>query len=359
LSEALLGTRALNRALLARQLLLRRHELPVADAIERLAGLQAQNPGDPYVGLWSRLEPFRPEELGALIEARAAVRIVTMRATLHLLSARDCVAFRPVVQPVLDRTLRGSQFGKDVAGVDMAELLATARALLEEEPQAASELGRRLHERWPDRDALSLGYAAHYSLPLVQVPPRGVWGKTGRARVTTAEAFLGRPLAAGTAPDAMILRHLAAFGPATVADVRAWSGLTGLGEAVERLRPGLRIFRDERGRELLDVPDGPLPDPDTPAPPRLLPQFDNVLLGHADRSRVLGDRGLVLRAVLLDGFVAGSWRLERRGRGAATLHVTLDEPPSTHDGEALREEAERLLAFLAADAPVREVRFAY
>jgi hypothetical protein len=360
--ETVLGPRALNRALLERQLLLYRRELGVAEAIEWLVGLQAQVPRDPYVGLWSRLDGFRPEALGELIETGRAVRIATLRGTLHLHTDRDCLALRPVVQPVLTRIVSGVRaWQRDLDGLDVKEVLAVARGLVEEEPRGVAELGRMLRERWPERDAAVLGYAAHYSLPFVQVPPRGVWGRTGRARVTTAEAFLGRPLATETAPDAMVLRYLAAFGPATVADVRAWCGLSGLREAVDRLRPGLRSFRDERGRELLDVPDGPLPSPATPAPPRFLPEYDNVLLGHEDRTRVLGparrafgEGGMSGSAFLLDGFVAGRWRLER-DRDGATLLVAPYEPLGRDDSDALRDEGERLLALLAADAPARAV----
>jgi hypothetical protein len=346
MSEAVLGPRALNRALLERQLLLRRASPPdVPAAIERLVGLQAQNPGDPYVALWSRLEGFRPEELGELVESRRAVRIATLRGTLHLHTAADCLALRPVVQPVLSRIVGGvAAWRRSLDGVDEGEVIALARTLVEQEPRTISQLGRLLAERWPGRDPQALGYLAHYSLPLVQVPPRGVWGKTAAARVTTAEAFLGRPLERDAAPDAMIRRYLAAFGPATVADVRAWCGLSGLREAVERLRPALRSFRDERGRELLDVPDGALPDPETPAPPRFLPEYDNVLLGHADRTRILGSRRFPGRGFLVDGFIAGTWRLD----GPAMI-VAPYEPLPRAERAPLRDEAERLLGLLGGD----------
>jgi hypothetical protein len=362
LSETVLGPRALNRALLERQMLLTRSDLGVAEAIEWLVGLQAQEPRDPYVALWSRLQGFRPAELGELIETGGAVRIATLRGTLHLHTARDCLALRPVVQPVLTRIVNGVRaWQRELDGLDVREVAAVARGLVEAEPLGVAEIGRALRERWPDRDASVLGYAAHYSLPLVQVPPRGVWGRTGRARVTTAEAFLGRELEPETAPDAMVLRYLAAFGPATVGDIRAWCGLSGLREVVDRLRPQLRSFRDERGRELLDVPDGPLPDPATPAPPRFLPEYDNVLLGHDDRTRVLGTErprpapeGVSGWAFLVDGFLAGRWRLER-DHDAARLIVAPDDPLRQDDADALRDEGARLLALLAADAGSREV----
>jgi len=197
-------------------------------------------------------------------------------------------------------------------------------------------------------------------VPLVQVPPRGIWGTGGLARHTSAEHWLGRPRGRSAAPGALIRRYLAAFGPATITDAQRWSGLTSLREAFERLRPALRTFRDERGRELFDVPRAPLPDPATPAPPRFLPEYDNVLLGHADRTRitvlsgytpVVGDAWL-----LVDGFVRATWRIERAAR-TAVLRITPFEPISVRDRTAVSGEGKRLLAFAAADAKEREVRF--
>ena len=362
-----LSLRALNRALLERQMLLRRVRLSAEEAIERLVGMQAQAPLSPYVGLWSRLEGFQTEELSALIAERRAVRLALMRATVHLVTARDCLALRPVVQSVLDRGLQsGSPYGRNLAGVELDELIAAGRALVEERPRTLTELRALLGPRWPDRDAASLAYAIHYTLALVQVPPRGMWGKGGQPICTTAEAWLGQPLAADTAPDALVLRYLAAFGPASVQDIQKWSGLGGVAEVVERLRPGLRSFRDERGRELLDVPEGPLPDPETPAPVRFLPEFDNVLLSHADRTRVISEEhrrdhlnapnGLVPGGLLVDGFAAGLWKLRREKR-AATLLIMPFAPFAAAERAAIEEEGARLLAFAAGDVGAREVVF--
>jgi len=187
-----LGPRALNRALLARQMLLRRETLPATVAIERLAGMQAQAPFPPYYGLWCRLEGFAPAELSTLLLTREAVRIVLMRGTVHLVTARDCLAMRPAIQPFLDRWFhKSSLYGRQLVGLDLADVRAAGRALVEEEPRTGLALGALLRERWPDRDAKSLAEAVRALVPLVQVPPRGVWGLSGQATLTTAEAWLG------------------------------------------------------------------------------------------------------------------------------------------------------------------------
>jgi winged helix DNA-binding protein len=342
--------------------------MPALEAVEHLVGLQAQVPLNPYTALWSRLERFQPEDLAELLVQRRVVRIVVMRATIHLVSADDCLLLRPLMQPVLDGELaRHPEFRPALRAVDVDAVLGFARPLLADRPRTGGELRTALEERFPGHDASALAYACRNLLALVQVPPRGLWGRTAQVTSTTAESWLGRPLAIDPSLDAVVLRYLAAFGPAAVADVAAWSRLAGLREVVDRLRPQLRTFRDERGRELFDLPDGPRPDPDTPAPPRFLPEYDNVLLSHADRSRFVSKEqrgrfsdiaGPVHGVVLHDGFGCGAWRLERNSEsGAATLVVSPIVRLTKRAAAAVAAEGRRLLRFVAADAGARDVRF--
>jgi winged helix DNA-binding protein len=366
-SGDVLDPRALNRATLERQTLLRRAKLSASEAIEHLVGLQAQAPNPPYVGLWTRLEGFRPDELARLIIDRRAVRIALMRNTVHLVTARDCLKLRPLMQPVFDRSLYASRAHRaDIEGMDIEALVAAGRALLEERPRTAKELGLLLQEHWPERDATSLARTIRQLVPLVQVPPRGVWGKSGQATHTTAETWLGRPLDPDPSLDEMVVRYLGAFGPATVKDVQTWSGLTRLGDVVERLRSRLVTFRDEHGKELFDLPDAPRPAPDTPAPPRFLPEFDNLILSHADRTRVIADdyrkviaskNGMIPGTVLTGGFVRGTWKTERTRR-KATLVIEPFETLPKEARDALADEGERLIRFVGEGAETYEVRFA-
>jgi hypothetical protein len=287
-----------------------------------------------------------------------------MRSTIHLVTARDCVALRPVLQAALDRGLVASPFGRRLVRVDRAALADAGRALLEGGPLTTRELGTALTKRFR-ADAEALGNGLRAFLPLVQVPPRGVWGQGGAPRCATAETWLERPLARATAPDALVARYLAAFGPGTAADLQAWSGLPAAAELLARLRPQLRVVVDERGRELFDVARAPLPDPDTPAPPRFLPEFDNAFLAHADRTRIVAAADLprmraenaFLSPFLVDGFVSGTWTITRAKTGA-TLVLRPMRRLAAGERAALEAEGTRLLSFLAADAQRHDVRVA-
>ncbi|HTJ38969.1 MAG TPA: winged helix DNA-binding domain-containing protein [Dactylosporangium sp.] len=351
-----LDRRSLNRATLARQLLLRRADLGVPEAVEHLAGLQAQTPHSWYTGLWTRLSGFRPEHASDLLADGRLVRAATMRSTIHLMTARDAVAVRPLVGIVGERmwaTNFGRRLGLSLDGV--AELVAEGRRILEAEPLTFAELGKRLGERWPGRDQAAMAQAVRVFETLIQVPPRGLWGRSGRALHTTAAAWL--PGVAGTVEPmpvaTLVRRYLAAFGPATVRDVQTWSGLTRLAEVLDELRPELAVFADEQGRELFDLPDAPRPGPDVPAPPRLLYDFDNLLLSHADRSRVItpeylaqpfDPNGPMPSVILADGFTAGFWRATVTKRRATLWVAHLGRPVD------VQEEAAALLAFLAPGA---------
>jgi hypothetical protein len=247
----------------------------------------------------------------------------------------------------------------------MEPVLAFVRVLVADRPHSGRQLRAALADRFPELDAAALAYACRCFLAFVQVPPRGLWDRSAQVSSTTAEAWLGRPLVADPSIDDVVLRYFGAFGPATVADVAAWSRLTGFREVVERLRPRLRTFRDERGRELFDLPDAPRPDPDTPAPARFLPEYDNVLLSHADRSRFAADVDLtrmfsgerpVKGTVLHDGTVVATWWIDRpKGSATATLvvdHVGLTEQAAAEVGS----EAAGVVRFLADDADEHHVR---
>jgi hypothetical protein len=366
-----LSRRAVNRALLARQLLLDRPRLPdagperaaqVTSTIEHLVGLQAQAPFPPYYGLHSRLDGFRPDDLAALITGRSVVRIALMRGTIHLVSARDCLPLRRLVQPVLERGMRGA-FGKQLAGVDPAALAAAGRSLVEAEPMTFSQLGQALAAHWPDNPPAALAQAVRAFVPLVQLPPRAVWGQAGQSVHTSAEHWLAQPKPAQPSPGQP------SSGQAS--SVQAWSGLTGLKAVLEQLRPCLVTFRDEQGAELFDLPAAPRPGEEAPAPPRLVADFDNLILSHAERSRVISPaatqristvNGVIPGTVLIDGFVAGLWRLDR-DRDAATVTIELfgrEGSPGAGAGaerDALAAEAGRVLAF-AAPGPAHHVSFA-
>lgn len=364
MTDRVLTLRELNRATLARQMLLSRQKVPALEAVERLAGLQAQVPAPPYIGLWTRLRDFRRKDLTRLVEQRLVVRATLMRSTLHLMTAEDYMRLRPALQPALTRAME-SAAGKRLEGLDIDRLAEMARVYFEE-PRTFAELRPWLSEIEPDRDPSALAYAVRTHLPLVQVPSGGRWGYPGNAPFTTAESWLGRPLSGSVDPRELVRRYLAAFGPATVADIQKWSGLNRLKDFVEEMKPELRSFRDESGKELLDLPDAPLPPADTPAPVRFVPDYDNLVLAHAGRRRMLADEyrsriflsaARVRATFLVDGFVQGAWKIEK-SKGTATLVIEPFLTLSKEDRDALAEEGERLVSFVEDDTKGHEVRFA-
>ena len=335
--------------------------MPVAEAIGHLVGLQAQVPSDPYYALWSRLRDFDPAVLSVLIEERAAVRMAAMRGTLHLLLAEDALPLRRLVQDVLTRTVAGTAFGRNTRGVDLDRLIATGRAAVRRQPMTLAELRPILAEHFPGVAATALSWLFHYHTALVQVPPRGLWGQSGAPRVTTAEGWLRRR-GARPSPEKIVLRYLAAFGPASVADAQAWSGLTRLDAVFERLGRRLIRFHDENGRTLFDLPDAVCPDPDVPASPRFLPVYDNATLGFANRDRIVRGgpkvpvpQSVNVRTFLIDGFTAGYWKIvEEKSRATLMIEPLARLTPA--DRAALTEEGLQLLAFAVPQASRRDVR---
>lgn len=357
-----LTARQLSRATLHRQHLLERVAMPADDLIHHLVGMQAQNPRDPYVALWSRLVDFRPAELEQLLLDRRVVRLVVQRGTVHAVTDDDCLVLRPLAQPILTQQLfTHSQYKHSFDDIDLDAVMTVAAELLAEQPHNSRQLRQALAERFPAHDAGAMAFACRNLLAFVQVPPRGLWARGGEVVGTTAEAWLGRPLVTAPSVDEVMLRYLAAFGPASVQDATTWSRYTGLREVFERLRPQLRTYRDHAGHELFDVPERSIPESEMPAPVRFLPEYDNVLLAHADRRRFVDEdfgaampyeRLGFLGSVLVDGSLVGGWRHgERRqqtGRQASgPLNVYVVGPLGRADTEAVEAEGRRLRDLVA------------
>jgi winged helix DNA-binding protein len=351
LADRVLSLRELNRATLARQLLLERRRLPVPKAIERLAGLQAQWPPSPYIALWSRLEGFERERLTQALLRRQVVKATLMRITLHLVSASDYVFFAGALKApwVAQLTRRMERMGVDV---DVPALAEQALALMADGPRSRSEVlevfGSTGEQPW------FVWTLVQAELGLVRAPESATWRRTlAPVSYVPAQTWLGR--SPDTEPRALIhlaRRYLSAFGPASRADLAQWSGLpvSALQPALDELEP-LRRFRDERGRELLDLPRLSLPSADTPAPVRFLPRWESALVAYDIRERIIPEayrktviqrNGDVLPTFLLDGFVAGTWS-EQDGR----VVVEPFEPVPRRLRRELDAEARSLEAFLA------------
>jgi len=283
------------------------------------------------------------------------VRATALRGTLHLMSAADYVALRPALQPMLSYYLH-ALLKERAANLDLAKLAAHAATLL---PATFDELRPLLAKKFTKHDERALGYAVRVQLPLVQVPTDADrWAFPASAQFAAADKWLGRKVPATAAPHDLVRRYLAAFGPATVKDAQTWSGMRDLKPVFESLRDELVTFHDDKKRELFDLPDAPRPSADTPAPARFLPDFDNLVLGHDDRRRIVADdhrkqivtKNLLVKATfLVDGFVAGTWTIERK-KSAATLQLTPFAPLKKPARAALAEEGDALLRFVEPDA---------
>lgn len=364
--ETLLSKRQLNRALLARQMLLERQKSTALALVEHLAGMQAQIPRPPFMGLWTRLHEFDREDLLRLAHDRKVVRATAMRGTIHLLTTRDFLDFRPLLAPMLEKGAHGI-VGKNMGGIDLDRLQRLGREFFGKAPAPFDDFRGVVAAAYPKWDARAAAYTVRLGIPLVMVPTDTTWGWPGNAGFTLAESWLGaKAPRAQPSLERMVLRYLAAFGPATPADAQTWSAIRGLKEVFEKLRPKLVTFRDEKKRELFDVPDAPRPDPDTPAPIRYLPEFDNVLLGHADRGRIVADddrkyvftRNLqVVGTFLVDGFVEGTWKHEEKKK-SAMLILSPFRKLTKAVSAGLEKEGLALLKFLSPGVAQNEVRFA-
>lgn len=358
--------RDLNRATLARQMLLERANISVTEAIERLVGLQAQQAQPPYVGLWTRLQNFLREDLARLIEDHTVIKATLMRATLHLFTADDYLRLRGTLQAVLEGASESIVKRRGGAEFDVQEVMAEARRFIGEQPRTFAEITEHFKALLPDSDEGAVRYTIRTHIPMVQVPISTGWSYPGKPQFTLAESWLGKPIPMEVDVRTLILRYLAAFGPASISDIQTWSGLGKLKEAVDALRDELVVYRDETNRELFDLPDMPLPDADTPAPERFLPEFDNLLLSHTKRTRIVADEYRsqvylpalrVAATILVDGFVRGAWKVEK-ARKAATLVITPFAALTKQNRDALAAEGEKLMRFIEPDAKTFEVKFA-
>lgn len=360
----LVSNRVLNRTLLARQHLLERSTLTTSQMCDHLVGLQAQDVPPPFVGLWSRIADFDPATVSTGLEDRSLVRITLMRGTIHLVTPPDALRIAPHIQPELEKApfRKGFNFGAMV-GLDSEEVRANGEAVLGDEPMSAADMRAEAARRYPDRDAGAVLQAWLYQLPVLQTPPRGRWRDNSRPVWSRVEPWLSAPLDPTYPVSELILRYLRAFGPAGTMDMQAWSRLPAMKQAVTDLGDRVRTYTDDRGRTLYDAADLELADPDLPAPVRLLGWYDNALLSHKDRSRIVGDTSAPpLRAfatnvssILIDGFLAGVYKIFVKA-GIAHLRVSPTREWTKTEAAQVEQEAAALLAFLEPESqPVVEI----
>jgi hypothetical protein len=365
MAERILSLREINRATLARQLLLDRATLPPTTAVERLVGMQAQLASAPYVGLWTRLKDFQRSDLASAIENREIIKATMMRATLHLVSAADYLHFRTALNPVLEGA--AESIAKNRTPIDKERVLKVAHDFIAKKPRTFAEISTMLSAEMPDSDVGAMRYTVRTHIPMVQVPITTGWSYPGTPAFTLADAWLGRPISTEDHTRELVLRYLAAFGPATIADVQTWSflKLADLKVIFELLRPELVVYRDEKKKELFDVKDAPVPNADIPAPIRFLPEFDNLLLSHKVRTRDVADEHRkhvylpalrVAATILVDGFVGGVWIIEK-AKGAAALLIEPLVTLTQTQREEISVEAEQLVRFVEADAKTYAVKW--
>lgn len=315
----------INRSYLARQHLLERVEMTAHQAIEYLVALQAQDVMPPFIGLWSRLQGFRPEGINNGLLDRTLVRATSLRPTVHLTTRRDVLKLLPIMLPGY---VRMAQAPTSIRGlfsrVDIADVTTWANWLMNNTDRGAEEMRERARIDWPEEDPQLLASAVQWILPLCQIPPRGVWKTNARPRWALADQWLGEPLETTSNLEELVLRYIRAFGPMATGDIQAWSRLTGLKPVIDSLRPDLRLLIDEVGRELLDLPESLWPEEATAVPVRFLGAYDNLWLAHKDRSRILAEdhrllimnNGIGRPAVLIDGLIAARYRIDVRKRRA-------------------------------------------
>ncbi len=327
--------------------------------LRRLAGMQGQEPKHPYVGLWSRLQDFSDEQLTSAVQDREVVRATLFRGTLHLVTAEDYLRFRTTMSPVLEAGLR--MLGDRGEGLEPDKVVAAAEKLLAKEPLTFTEVRDALVREFPKVNDRALGFTTRMMVPLVMFPADTRWSWSANARFTPAEDWLGKKIRRSAVPEELVVRYLEAFGPATPADFQTWSGLPKAKDWFAKVE--LAEFTDSNGKPLYDVPAGPRPDEDTAAPVRFLPEFDNLLLAHAKRERIIADehrpavftKNLRVKSTyLVDGQVAGLWTAEKK-RGVATLTLTPFGRTLKKTATELEREGSALLSFLEPDAKTYEV----
>ncbi|MBS2025053.1 MAG: AlkZ family DNA glycosylase [Deltaproteobacteria bacterium] len=359
-----LSPRDLNRATLARQMLLAREKVPVVKAVERAFALQAQWPKPPFVALWTRLHDFKPEHLADALLDRKLVRATLFRGTIHTVTPQTYADTRPLIQDVLTKACK-TLFKGDFDELDLPAILARARELLHDHPRTFTELRELLQQTFPKVNDRLLGFSVRMNLPLVMAPDDSRWAHPQDAAFALADEWIGAKIETKQTPADLVLRHLSILGPASVVELQAWLGIPNLKPVVESLRPKLIALRDEKKRELFDLPDAPRPGGDVEAPVRLLAEFDNPLNVRADerfvatahRKQVYLPGLRVAGTFLVDGFVAGAWVVKREKKVAA-ITLTPFGKLDARSKKALEAEADPLCKLLEPEAKDHEVRFA-